>query len=114
MILPEPGPDPQPPGSLVHATADQRVEGVRDRGDPAGQRNLLAAQALEVPGAIPALVVRFCHVRGELEQRLHGARQDRVPERDVLLDHVELGRGDRARFEQDPVREPHLADVVHG
>ena len=65
---------------------------------------------MEVAAAVPALVVVADAGADRVE--VGEVAQDRVAQRDVLLDDVVLPVGQLARLAQDLVRDPDLADVV--
>ena len=100
-------------GGPVDAVGGERVEDVRDRRDPALERDLVAPEAGRVAGSVDPLVVRERHQRREVEQLDLGAGEDPVAHLRVPLHHRALVVGQPAGLEQDPVRDPDLADVVH-
>ena len=61
-----------------------RREGISDRQDAGDQRDLLAGQAIEVPVAVPSLVVMADAVPDDVD--VGQVADDQVAERDVLLD----------------------------
>ena len=87
-----------------------RRERVADREDPGDQRDVLAGEPVEVAVAVPALVVVADPGPDELD--VGQVADDRVAQRDVLLDDRVLGVGQLAGLAQDRVGDADLADVV--
>src|SRR4051812_8661274 len=102
------------PGVLVRAGRHERVVHVADRADAPGDRDLLAAQAGRVAGAVPALVVRAGDRLGELEELRARVGEHRRADRRVGLHDLPLLAVELARLEEDAVRDADLADVVEG
>lgn len=99
-------------GVAVGPAARQCVEDVRNRGDPALERYLLACDALGVAGPVVSLVMGKRDRGGEIEEMRGRPREDRVPDRRVPLDQTPLLRIQSGRLQQDAVRDRDLADVV--
>ncbi len=68
------------------------------------------AEPMEVPVPVPALVMMADAGAHDLDVRQ--VADDRVAERDVLLDDVGLGLGQATGLAQDAVRDADLSDVV--
>jgi hypothetical protein len=98
--------------ATVGPIADQRVEEIGDRGDPALERDLLSGEPARIPGAVPALVMSEGNRRREREQPRRRAGEDAVADLGVPLDDLPLRFGQRPGLEQDAVRDADLADVV--
>ena len=104
-------------GRFIDPFGGQRVVDVGKAGDSAGQRNRLADQAVGIAAAVVAFVVGPGDVAGHAEELGLRVGEDRRIERHaaggrVLLHHLELFLGQRAGFQEDPVGDAHLADVV--
>src|SRR4051794_12940708 len=80
------------PRGLVGPRRDERVEDVRDGADAPDQRDLLAAQAARVAGAVPALVVRQRDLLGHAHDRRAAAGEDLGADRRVPPDRLPLAR----------------------
>lgn len=63
------------PPLLRWGVACQRVIGVRDGDNAAGQRDLVATETVRVPRAVPPLVVRDGDLLRAIEQRMLAARR---------------------------------------
>ena len=87
-----------------------RAERVGDRDDPRDERDRLAREAVDVASAVPSLVV--VADAGPDELGVRNAADDRLSERDVLVEHAELVVGQLRRLAQHDVRDADLADVV--
>ena len=101
------------PRLLVRARVGEDVEDVGDGGDAARRAGCASpVEAARVAGAVPALVVRAGDLLGEAEDRRAAAGEDAAADLGVLLEHLALVVGQRARLEPDGVRDADLADVV--
>src|SRR5438876_3346635 len=94
----------------VRPVGRHRVEGVADEDDPRLERNLLAALAVRIAGAVPVLVAG-AHDRAYVLEALDG-RDDPLAELRVRLHHRPLLGGQPARLGEDRGRDADLADVV--
>ena len=94
----------------VRAVAGDGAEAVSHRDDPRFQRNRLTAQPSRVAISIKAFVV-VQHRGSNILQRRH-LPHELIPDPRVQLDDAALLRGQTGRFEQYPLRDAQLADVV--
>jgi len=94
---------------LVRTPARHGVVGVDDRHRPGEGGDLVAGQAVRVPGAVVSLVVV---ADGEDEIRGEEGPDDVGAHRGVLAHLVPLLLVEAPRLEQHPVRDADLADVV--
>src|SRR5438552_1454069 len=99
---------PRPPTRCSWPTNSSSVG---DGEDPREERDVLAREAIEVPGPVPPLVMVADAAPHEVDARQ--VADDHVAERDVLLDDRVLIGGQRRRLAQDRVGDADLADVVH-
>ena len=105
---------------LVDATADEGIVDVGQRHQAGRQRDGFAGQPLRVAGAIPFLVMTVSNLLGHVQkidrhaEGLLGVFDGQQAKRRVALHDGKLFRLIAARFEQDPIRNADLADVVQG
>jgi hypothetical protein len=103
---------------LVDSMADQRVIDVRDRHQPRRDRDRVARQALGITRAVPFLLMRESDFLGDPQEIDIGAERslgmfDRVPaQRRVRLHDLKFFGRELVRFQQNPVGNADLADVV--
>ena len=100
------------PGAAVGTVGRQCVEDVCDRDDAADERDVLAREPGRVSGSVPVLVMRPGNRRGELEQLVAGACEERVADLRVPFHLAPLGVRERVRLAQDRLADRDLADVV--
>lgn len=94
----------------VGAVGCHRVEGVRHRYHPRGQRNLLALESVRIAAAVPALVMPAHHRQRPRQPGDH--LHDLTAAQNVRLHPVELRVRQAARLPQNLVVDGDLADVV--
>ena len=99
-------------GGAIDAVGRERVVHVCNCHDPALHRDRIGRKAARVSRPVPALVVRQGDGRGEIEQVGAGADEELVSEHGMPLDRLALRLRERARLQQDAIRNRHLADVV--
>src|SRR5689334_19947407 len=98
------------PRRAVRPGVDDGIEGVDDPDDPGAERDRIAAQAVGVAAAIPALVVV---ADDRPERRAPGEGQADPLADDRVAPHLgPLPVGQRAGLGQDRVADPDLADVM--
>src|SRR3954452_4546697 len=102
------------PRALVGALRDQRVEHVADGCDPPHQRDLLAGEPVRIAAPVPALVVGQRDRLRHLDQRRPRPREYVRADRRVGLHLLPLAGVETAGLLEDAIRDPDLADVVHG
>ena len=100
-------------GGPVDPVGGECVEDVGDRGDPALDGDLLTRETVGVAGAVDPLVMGERQERGQLEQLDVRAGEDAVADRGVRLHDQTLFVGQSSGLQENPVRDPDLADVVH-
>src|SRR5919197_1003135 len=98
------------PGGPVGAGAGEGVECVGDENDSCGERDLVAAEAVGIPGTVDPFVAGASTLADERMQVELG--EDVVRDHRVRLDHVPLGVVEGAFLAQDLLRYADLADVV--
>src|SRR5262249_57118925 len=97
--------------AAVRAVARDRVERVGDGEHARAERNLVAAERVGIPAAVPALVVRTHHRQALAAHERH-ALEHLLAEGRVRLDQPPFRIRERSRLLEDAVGDPDLADVV--
>lgn len=94
----------------VWAVHRHRAEGIGDSHNAREQRRLFTGKAVRIAAPIPLLMVMPDAVEGVLEAR-HGSHNDCAHHR-VLLNCLELFRGQMAGLSENAVGDADLADIV--
>jgi hypothetical protein len=87
------------PGALIRAIVIERVVDIRDRHDPAAQRDLLPRERAGVARAVPTLVMRQRNLLRRTQEMRLAAGQNPSPDDRVALHRLELVRCQPARLE---------------